>query len=121
MAVASVIPSVGTALVWVPAVIYLFFNGQTVAAVGVALWCAIVVGSADNVLRPMLVGRDTQMPDLLVMLTNFGGLTLFGATGLLVGPLIGAMFMTVWKLWGSAMDEDRNVVDAAAATNDGGK
>ena len=121
MAVASVIPSVGTALVWVPAVIYLFFTGQTVAAVGVALWCAIVVGSADNVLRPMLVGRDTQMPDLIVMLTTFGGLTLFGAAGLLVGPLIGAMFMTVWKLWGRAMDEDRNVVDAAAATNDKGK
>ena len=82
MAVLSIIPGIGTALVWVPAVIYLFAIGQTGPAIGLFLWCAIVVGTADNFLRPLLVGKDTEMPDLLVMLSTFGGLTLFGAIGL---------------------------------------
>ncbi len=67
MAVLAVLPGIGTALVWVPAVAFLFAGGHTASAVGLALWCAIVVGSADNVLRPMLVGKETEMPDLLVM------------------------------------------------------
>jgi predicted PurR-regulated permease PerM len=61
----------------------------------------------DNLLRPLLIGKDTGMPDLLVMLTTLGGLALFGAAGIVVGPLIGALCLTVWKLWGSAIDEAR--------------
>jgi predicted PurR-regulated permease PerM len=105
MTVLSIIPGVGTALVWVPAVIFLILNGQIGAAVGVALWCAIVVGTADNLLRPLLIGKDTQMPDLLVMLTTLGGLTLFGAAGIVIGPIVGALFTTVWALWGDAVSE----------------
>jgi predicted PurR-regulated permease PerM len=114
MAVASIIPAVGTALVWVPAVIFLILDGQTVAAVGVALWCAVVVGTIDNFLRPVLVGKDTEMPDLLVLLTTLGGLGLFGITGMVVGPIIGALYMTVWRLWGSAIDEIGGAPDTAA-------
>lgn len=113
MTVLSIIPGVGTAIVWVPAVIYLALNGQVGAAVGVTLWCALIVGAADNILRPILVGKDTEMPDLLVMLTTLGGLALFGVAGILIGPIIGALCMTVWKLWGGAMDEARD--DATAA------
>ena len=107
MALLSIIPGIGAGLVWVPAVIFLALDGQTGAAIGVALWCAIVVGTADNILRPILIGRDTEMPDLLVMLTTLGGLVLFGASGIVIGPLIGALSLTVWKLWGSAIDESR--------------
>ena len=105
MAVSSVIPSVGTALVWVPAVIFLVLKGQIGAAVGVGLWCAVIVGSADNFLRPLLIGRDTEMPDIVVMLTTFGGLALFGIAGLLIGPIIGALYITIWNLCGTAIDE----------------
>ena len=105
MTVLSIIPGIGTALVWVPAVIFLLLNGQVGAAVGVGLWCALVVGTIDNILRPILVGKETQMPDILVMVTTFGGLAIFGFAGMLFGPLIGALFMTVWSLWSSAMDE----------------
>jgi predicted PurR-regulated permease PerM len=105
MAVLSIIPGVGTALVWVPTVIFLILDGQIGAAVGVGLWCAIVVGTVDNLLRPLLVGKDTQMPDLLVMLTTLGGLTLFGAAGIVLGPIVGALFTTVWALWGAAVNE----------------
>ena len=77
MAVLSVIPGVGAALVWVPAVIYLIATEQVVAADrSSAPGAAVVVGTADNVLRPRLVGKDTQMPDLLVLLSTLGGLSL---------------------------------------------
>jgi predicted PurR-regulated permease PerM len=101
--------------VWVPVVIFLILDGQIGAAVGVGLWCAIVVGTIDNLLRPLLIGKDTEMPDLLVMLTTLGGLALFGAAGILVGPIIGALYMTVWQLWGGAIDEARGGADAAEA------
>jgi predicted PurR-regulated permease PerM len=105
MTVLSIIPAVGTALVWVPAVIFLILDGQTGAAVGVGLWCAIVVGTADNLLRPLLIGKDTEMPDLLVMVTTLGGLALFGAAGMVIGPIVGALFTSVWGLWGVAVEE----------------
>jgi predicted PurR-regulated permease PerM len=114
MMVLSIIPGVGTALIWVPAVIFLVLNGQVGAAVGVGLWCGIVVGTADNVLRPLLIGRDTQMPDLLVMLTTLGGLALFGPPGLLVGPIIGALYVAVWELFASATKEDAGETAANA-------
>jgi predicted PurR-regulated permease PerM len=120
MAVLSIIPGVGTALVWVPAVIFLVLKGQIVAAVGVGLWCALVVGTVDNLLRPILIGKDTQMPDLLVTLTTLGGLVVFGAPGMLIGPIIGALYMTVWKLWGSVIDEAEAAHRQELATNDGG-
>ncbi|MAI78733.1 MAG: AI-2E family transporter [Deltaproteobacteria bacterium] len=102
MAVLSIIPGIGTALVWVPAAIWLFANGQTVEAAGLTIWCTAVVGTVDNILRPRLVGRDTQMSDLLIMLSTLGGLLLFGATGLVVGPIMAALFVTVWEIYGQA-------------------
>ena len=99
MAVLSIIPGIGTALVWVPAVIYLFSVGRTLPAIGLLLWCAIVVGMADNILRPLLVGKDTEMPDLLVLLSTFGGLALFGAVGLVIGPVIAALFLAMWRIY----------------------
>ncbi len=107
MAVFSVIPSVGTAIIWFPAVVFLAVNGQVGAAVGVGLWCALVVGSIDNILNPILIGKDTEMPDLLVLLTTLGGLAVFGVSGLIIGPIIGSLFLTVWKRWGSAMIDEQ--------------
>jgi predicted PurR-regulated permease PerM len=115
MCVLSIVPGVGTALVWVPAVIFLALDGQVGTAIGIALWCGLVVGTVDNVLRPLLVGKDTEMPDLLVMLTTLGGLALFGAAGLVLGPIIGALCMTAWRLWGSAIDEARGHAGGAAS------
>jgi predicted PurR-regulated permease PerM len=113
MAVLSILPGIGAALVWIPAVVYLIIDGQAGYAVSLGLWCAIVVGTIDNLLRPVLIGKDTEMPDLLVMLSTLGGLALFGAAGLLVGPIIGALYITVWKLWGSAMDMPDDTAYAA--------
>ena len=108
MTVLSVIPAVGTALVWVPAVIFLAVNGQTGAAVGVGLWCALVVGTIDNILNPILIGKDTAMPDLLVLLTTLGGLAVFGVAGMIIGPIIGSLYVSIWQRWGNAVDEAKS-------------
>jgi predicted PurR-regulated permease PerM len=102
MAVASLIPGIGAALVWIPGVVYLFAVGKIGGAIFLAAWCAAVVGSVDNVLRPWLVGQDTKMPDLLILLSTLGGLGFFGAIGLIVGPIVAALFMTVLGLYQAA-------------------
>lgn len=99
MAVLSIIPGVGTALVWIPAVIYLAASGHLLAGSLLAAWCVAVVGTADNFLRPRLVGRDTEMSDLMILLSTLGGLVMFGAAGILVGPIVAALFVTVWSLY----------------------
>ena len=105
MAVLSIIPGVGTAIVWVPAVIYLFATAQMAKAIGLLIWCAAVVGTADNFLRPRLVGQDTKMPDLLILLGTLGGIFFFGAVGLILGPIIAALFVTIWDIYGNAFSD----------------
>ncbi|CTQ53754.1 putative inner membrane protein [Roseibium album] len=98
MAVLSVIPGIGPTLVLIPGVIVLAANDQYVAAVGLAVWTGLAVTTVDNLLRPILVGRDTQMPDLLVLVSTFGGLAAFGAVGLVLGPVIAGLFITIWSV-----------------------
>jgi len=105
MVALSIIPALGTALVWVPAVVYLFAVGKTTSAIGLALWCSLVVGTVDNFLRPKLVGRDTKMPDLLILLSTFGGLSMFGIVGFVLGPIIAALFIAVWQIYGKAFGD----------------
>jgi predicted PurR-regulated permease PerM len=100
MIVLSIIPAVGAGIVWIPAVIYLFIAGHTLAAFALLAWCFLVVGTVDNLLRPRLVGRDTRMPDLLVLLSTLGGILLFGAVGVVIGPIVASLFVTVWHLYG---------------------
>jgi predicted PurR-regulated permease PerM len=111
MAVLSAIPGIGSALVWVPAVVYLALSGRYVAAGGLTAWCALVVGTADNVLRPVLVGRGAGMPDLMILVTTIGGLAVFGAAGIVLGPLVGALFMALWTLWGAAVKGEAEPVE----------
>jgi predicted PurR-regulated permease PerM len=102
MVVLSVIPAVGAALVWVPAAIILAVTGSFGKAVGLALFCGLVVGSVDNVLRPKLVGRDTQMHDLMILFSTLGGLIALGPIGFIVGPILAALFVTIWEIFGIA-------------------
>jgi predicted PurR-regulated permease PerM len=105
MAVLSVVPGIGAALIWVPAVIYLFISGQTLAATLLLAWCAAVVGTIDNILRPALVGKDAKMPDLLILIGTLGGLFLFGPIGFIVGPIVCGLFLTVWDIYGTTFRE----------------
>lgn len=99
MAILSVLPGIGSALVWIPGVMFLLFTGKTLAGLLLAIWCIGVVGTIDNVLRPRLVGRDTEMPDLLILLATLGGLSFFGASGLVLGPILAALFMSVLAIY----------------------
>ena len=113
MAVLSILPGIGAPLIWVPAVIYLLMSGQTAAGIGLLVWCAGVVGSIDNFLRPVLVGRDTKMPDLLILLSTLGGVALFGATGLVLGPILAALFLTVLAIYSEAFADWLHPKDAS--------
>jgi predicted PurR-regulated permease PerM len=105
MTVLSVVPGIGAALVWVPAVIYLFIIGHSLAATLLLIWCAAGVGTIDNMLRPKLVGKDAKMPDLLILLGTLGGLFLFGPIGFIIGPLVCGLFLTVWDIYGATFKD----------------
>jgi predicted PurR-regulated permease PerM len=102
MAVMSVIPSIGSALIWGPACAILIMQGSVGAGVGLLLFCGIVVGSLDNVLRPILVGKDTKMHELMIFFGTLGGIMMFGISGIFIGPLIASLFVTIWELYGVA-------------------
>ncbi|RUO47464.1 AI-2E family transporter [Pseudidiomarina donghaiensis] len=99
MAFLSLIPAVGAALVWFPAGLYLYATGAWVSATVLMAYGAIIIGLADNVLRPILVGRDTKLPDYVVLFSTIGGISLFGINGFVIGPLVAALFMAMWQIF----------------------
>lgn len=98
MALLSLLPAVGAALVWVPVAVYFIATGALVKGVGLALFGTFVIGTVDNVLRPVLVGKDTRLPDWVVLISTLGGMSLFGINGFVIGPLIAALFISCWDL-----------------------
>jgi predicted PurR-regulated permease PerM len=109
MAVILAFPILGPPLVWIfiwiPAVVYLVATGQHFQALGLLLFLSIAVHPIDNILRPILVGRDTQMPELLIFFGTLGGLGLFGVFGIIIGPIIAALFMTVWEMYAETFSD----------------
>jgi len=94
----SLLPAVGAALIWVPVALYLLAVGQVWQGIGLIAFGVFVIGLIDNVLRPVLVGKDTQLPDYVVLISTVGGIALIGINGFVVGPLIAAMFVAAWQL-----------------------
>lgn len=95
----SLLPAVGAPAVWLPVALYLFATGEVWRAVVLAVFGALVIGSADNILRPILVGKDTKLPDYVVLISTLGGLAVFGANGFVIGPVIAALFVAVWEIF----------------------
>ena len=102
MAALSLLPAIGAALVWLPVALYFLANGEVWQGVALMAYGVLVIGLVDNLLRPILVGKDTLMPDYVVMITTVGGMAVFGVNGFVLGPLIAAMFIAVWHIYGSA-------------------
>lgn len=98
MALLSLLPAVGAALVWGPVAAWYVFHGDVWPAVGLTVWGVLVIGLVDNVLRPILVGKDTRIPDYLVLVATLGGIAVFGINGFVIGPVIAAMFLMGWNL-----------------------
>lgn len=98
MAVVSLLPAVGAAIVWVPVAIYLLASGSVWQGLSLIAFGTLVIGLVDNILRPILVGKDTKMPEYLVLISTLGGLEVFGLNGFVLGPVIAAMFLAVWDI-----------------------
>lgn len=98
-AIMSIIPSLGTAIVYMPAGVYLILSGNVGTGIGLLVWGFAIVSSVDNVLRPSLVGKDTQMPDVLILVSTLGGITAFGISGIIIGPLITGLFISISNIY----------------------
>ncbi|WP_344802853.1 AI-2E family transporter [Allohahella marinimesophila] len=128
MAFLSLLPAVGAALIWAPTAIFLALSDQVVPAIILALYGFFVIGMADNVLRPILVGRDTKLPDYIVLLSTLGGLALFGINGFVIGPVIAALFIAFWQIFtiefndsaADTFDEQELITEAEAKAEDHG-
>ena len=108
MAILSILPAIGPFLIWAPAGLILIFSGSVWPGIAVLLVGALVISSVDNILRPPLVGKDTQMPDALVLLSTLGGLTIFGISGFVIGPVIAAFFLSMWKMFAEEYKQELN-------------
>lgn len=108
MAFLSLLPAVGASLVWLPVAIYFLATGAIWSGVILLAFGALVISMIDNILRPVLVGKDTQMPDYMVLISTLGGLAVFGLNGFVVGPLVAALFMSVWDLFPEAIRSIRS-------------
>ena len=98
MALLSIIPAVGTILVWLPIALVLFLNGQIMEASILIFSGIFIIGMIDNLLRPILIGKETKIPDYLILLTTIGGISIFGITGFIIGPIIASLFISIWSL-----------------------
>ena len=105
MTLLSILPAVGASLVWVPAAAWHFATGAIVPGVVLVVVGALVIGLVDNLLRPVLVGRDTKMPDYLILLATLGGLTAFGVSGFVIGPILAALCLAGWDMFAEDFGE----------------
>ncbi|WP_293779365.1 AI-2E family transporter [uncultured Oxalicibacterium sp.] len=99
MAFLSLLPAVGAALIWLPVAIYFIMTGSLWEGIGLIVYGVVVIGLVDNILRPMLVGKDTQLPDYIVLISTVGGMALLGLNGFVIGPVIAAMCITLWEMF----------------------
>ncbi|MDV7143852.1 AI-2E family transporter [Tropicimonas sp. TH_r6] len=106
MVIFSVIPGIGATFIIFCGAVFLFVEGNPSYAIGLALWGALVVGTIDNILRPVLVGRDAEMHDIVILISTLGGLASFGAVGLVLGPVLAGIFLTIWKTLSEATTEE---------------
>lgn len=107
----SLLPAVGAGIVWAPVALYFVITGAVWEGVVLALYGVFVIGMVDNVLRPILVGKDTKMPDFLILISTLGGMAIFGLNGFVIGPLIAALFLSSWGLFGGTRRKVRLPAD----------
>ena len=99
MAFLSLLPAIGAALIWAPVALYLLATGEVGKGLLMVAFGVLVIGLVDNILRPMLVGKDTRLPDYLVLVSTVGGMALFGLSGFVIGPMVAALFLAIWAIF----------------------
>lgn len=125
MAIFALVPVIGSGAVWLPAGLWLLISGATWQGLFVLLTGFFIISSADNVLRPILVGRDTGIPDWIILITTLGGISLVGFSGIVLGPLVAGLFLASWSILREQREEDEEAsrqddirVDASGHTPD---
>jgi predicted PurR-regulated permease PerM len=109
MALLSLLPAFGTALVWAPAGIYLLLTGSVLKGVALLFLGTLIISTVDNILRPVLVGKDAKMPSYIVLVSSLGGIATFGVNGVVIGPLMAALFLAAWGMHFEAREEAQQV------------
>jgi len=104
MAFFALVPAVGASIVWLPVALYLLISGAVWKALILVAFGMLVIGLVDNILRPMLVGKATRMPDYLVLISTLGGISVAGLNGFVIGPMVAAMFIAVWDIFTAARE-----------------
>ena len=115
MAFLSLLPAVEAGLVWGPVAIYFLATGAVTKGLILAAYGVLVIGLVDNVLRPLLVGKDTKMPDYVVLISTLGGMALFGLSGFVLGPAIAALFMAAWELFATMQEQEEKLLNREIA------
>lgn len=110
MTVLSLLPAVGAAVIWLPVAIYLLASGEVGKGITLLLFGVLVISLVDNLVRPALVGKDTKMPDYLVLISTLGGIAVFGLNGFVLGPVIAAIFISVWNIFSETNKTDEPVL-----------
>jgi predicted PurR-regulated permease PerM len=105
MAFLSLLPAIGAALIWVPVALYLLATGEVWQGAGLVAFGVLVIGLVDNVLRPILVGKETRLPDYVILVSTLGGLAIFGLSGFVLGPVIVAMFIVAFDILATSRGE----------------
>lgn len=121
MAILSLIPAIGTGFIWAPVAIYLLVTGSIWQGVVLILAGIFIISLVDNLVRPILVGRDTRMPDYIVLISTLGGLQLFGFNGIVIGPLLAALFIAVWRIFAEMNKAERERLTPVKIASDKSK
>lgn len=106
-AVAALIPSVGTAIISIPAIAFLFLSQQYLPAIGLTIWSVVLVSMIDNLLAPYLIGRGIKVHQFFVFLSVIGGLKFFGPIGFIVGPIVLSLSITLIDIYSSLLKNDK--------------
>jgi predicted PurR-regulated permease PerM len=99
--VLSMIPAVGAGLLWAPIALYFLVTGAVWKGIVLVVFGSVVLTVVDNTLRPYLVGRYTRLPAYLIVVATLGGIATLGINGLIIGPVVAAIFMAVWNMLGA--------------------
>lgn len=117
MAFLSLLPAVGAGLIWGPVAIYFLATGEVTKGLVLTAYGVLVIGLVDNILRPILVGKDTKLPDYLVLISTLGGMSIFGLTGFVIGPAIAALFIACWDIYRDEASDATQAADARVQAN----
>jgi predicted PurR-regulated permease PerM len=107
MAFLSLLPAVGSALIWLPVALYLLATGAVWQGFVLIAYGVLVIGLVDNLLRPFLIGIDTKLPDYLVLISTLGGIAIFGLNGFVIGPVVAAMFIATWDIFSTRIQDSK--------------